>query len=86
MYDLTDKKTLSNTIEILTANPVFAVGMELINKLFSTDTIKAQQATAEKLIEQGKDSGVDEMEIVVDNTRGFKLNLPIDKDRKLIQL
>ena len=83
LYDLTDKKTLSNTIEILTANPVFAVGMELINKLFSTDTIKAQQATAEKLIEQGKDSGVDEMEIVVDNTRGFKLNLPIDKDIKI---
>ena len=68
LYDLTDKKTLSNTIEILTANPVFAVGMELINKLFSTDTIKAQQATAEN---------------VVDNTRGFKLNLPIDKDIKI---
>ena len=57
--------------------------MELIKKLFSTDTIKAQQETAEKLIEQGKDSGVDEMEIVVDNTRGFKLNMPIDEDLKI---
>lgn len=83
LYDLTDKNTLSNTIEILTANPLVAVGMDLIKKLFSTDTIKAQQVTAEKLIEQGKDSGVDEMEIVVDNTRGFKLNVPIEKDVKI---
>ena len=33
---------------------------------------------AEKLITKGKENGVDEMDITMDNSRGFKLKVPIE--------
>lgn len=74
-YDLTNKKGINSAIEFLiAANPVLA----FLKALFTTDTIKAQQEAAEQLIKKGKENGVDEMEIIVDNTRGFKLNVPVE--------
>ena len=79
-FDLTNKKELRAVITdyVIVSNPMLAVGKYVFKKLFSNDTIKAQQEAAESLIKKGKDNGVDEMEITVDNTRGFKLNVPID--------
>lgn len=64
-------------------SPIVSIGKYIFEKLFSKDTIKAQQEAAESLIKKGKENGVDEMEITVDNTRGFKLNVPMDDDVKI---
>jgi len=58
--------------------PILIAGKYVAEKIFSNDTIKAQQEAAEKLIIAGKANGVDEMEITVNNTRGFKINIPVD--------
>ena len=79
-FDLTNKKELRAVITdyVIITNPMLAVGKFVFEKLFSNDTIKAQQEATESLIKKGKDNGVDEMEIIVNNTRGFKLNIPVD--------
>ena len=85
-FDLTNKKELLSVIAdyvgpgliISPIDPIVSVGKYIFEKLFSKDTIKAQQEAAESLIKKGKENGVDEMEITVDNTRGFKLNVPMD--------
>lgn len=78
-YDLTNREELRSVIEYLSvSSPLFSVGKYFFDKIFSKDTIKAQQEAAESLIKKGKENGVDEMEITVDNTRGFKLNVPMD--------
>jgi hypothetical protein len=78
-YDLTNRKELKNVIEsLIDTNPLVSLVKIVLDKLFLTDTTKAQQETAIILIEKGKESGVDEMEITVDNTSGFKLNIPVD--------
>ena len=79
-FDLTNKKELRAVLTdyVIISNPMLAVGKYVIEKVFSKDTIKAQVEAAESLIKKGKDNGVDEMEITVDNTRGFKLNVPLD--------
>ena len=96
-YDLTNKKELVNVITVLmssslaptllAANPLFPVilkfGGMILDKIFSTETLKLQKDTAESLIKRGKENGVDEMEITVKNTRGFKLNVPIDDSIKI---
>ena len=58
--------------------PILVAGKYVAEKIFSKDTLKAQQEAAEKLIKAGHDNNVDEMEITVNNTRGFKLNVPLD--------
>lgn len=79
-FDLTNKKELRAVVAdyVILTSPMLAVGKYVLEKLFSNDTIKAQQEAAESLIKKGKENGVDEMEIIVDNTRGFKLNVPMD--------
>ena len=78
-YDLTNRKELSSVILAYLSNVPVIKGVEdVIKYFFGNDTIKAQQEAAEKLIEKGKENGVDEMEFTVDNTRGFKLNVPMD--------
>ena len=55
----------------------------ILDKVFSSDTLKLQKETAEQLIKRGKEEGVDAMEITVNNSRGFKLNMPIDESLKI---
>ena len=74
-YDLTNKKELEKIIELF---PWYAIVKYVVDKVFSSDTAKTQKKIAEKLIEKGKEQGVDEMEIILDNTRGFKMNSPVD--------
>ena len=76
-YDLTNKKELKETIKLI-AIPWYATAKYVVDKVFSSDTAKTQKEIAEKLIEKGKEQGVDEMEITLDNTRGFKMNIPVD--------
>ena len=67
------------------AAPILIAGKYVAEKIFSNGTLKAQQEAAEKLIEKGKENGVDEMEITVDNTRAFKLNVP-GNDVKIVTM
>lgn len=66
---LTKRHILSGTLAVLP----FDI---LIHYVFGSNATKVQAKTAAELIKQGKKSGVDEMEIKVDNTKGFKLNVP----------
>lgn len=51
---------------------------KIIDSIFNSDTSERQAKAAEELIKQGKENGVDNMEITIDNTKGFKLNIPIE--------
>ena len=96
-YDLTNKKELVNVITdlmgsslaptLIAVNPLFPVvlkfGSMILDKVFSTETLKLQKDTAEQLIKRGKEDDVDEMEITINNSRGFKLNIPIDESVKI---
>lgn len=82
-YDLTNKIELKNVIKSIlesstTTNPIIFFGKKILDKVFSTETLRQQKATAEKLIMQGKEQGVDEMEITIKNSRGLKLNVPVE--------
>lgn len=96
-YDLTNKKEFVNVITdlmgssfgtaLVAVNPLIPVvikfGSMILDKVFSSETLKLQKDTAEQLIKRGKEEGVDEMEITVKNSRGFKLNMPIDENLKI---
>lgn len=96
-YDLTNKNELIKVTKdimsgpfanaLLAVNPLIPVIMEfgkmVLDKIYSTETLKLQKDTAEALIKRGKENGVDEMEITVTNNRGIKLNVPIDDGIKI---
>ena len=78
-YDLTNQSELKEIITTYVfSDPVLALGKYVFDKIFSTDTFALQKETAEKLIQRGKENGVSEMEITIDNKRGFKLNVPVE--------
>lgn len=93
-YDLTNKDELIKVTKdlmsgpfayaLLAVNPLVPVivkfGGLILDKIYSTETLKLQKDTAESLIIRGKEDGVDEMEITVKNIRGFKLDIPIGED------
>ena len=97
-YDLTNKKELIKVTKdimsgpfanaLIAVNPLVPVilnfGGMILDKIYSTETLKLQKDTAESLIKRGKENGVDEMEITVKNSRGFKLNVPIDEYNHLM--
>ena len=43
-----------------------------------TKSWEVQRDTIERLIQKGRENGTDEMEIVINNKRGFKFNAPIE--------
>lgn len=45
--------------------------------------VTKQGEIAKKLIEAGKETDVDEMEIILDNTKGFHFDAPIDEKCKI---
>lgn len=76
-YDLTKKDVLWAVLGDW--DSIIKVGKSLIDSFFNnTESISKQQEAAEALIKRGKEEGVDEMEITLDNHKGFKLNVPIE--------
>ena len=61
--------------------------VEMLYKLgkiiFDSDRVKKQGKTVEDLIKVGKEKGVDEMEITLDNKNGFHFDAPIDEGIKI---
>ena len=51
---------------------------KIAKDIFDSDSSKKQSEAIEKLIVAGRKEGVDEMEITIDNTKGFKIQTPED--------
>lgn len=50
----------------------------VFERIFNSDSIEKQAEAVEKIIEAGKKNGTDELEIKMKNTKGFKLNVPLE--------
>lgn len=65
--------------EFLTnVNPIIGIVANLSEKILNSDSSKEQARIAEKLIKQGKENNVDEMEILLRNAKGVDLKIPTD--------
>lgn len=78
-FDLTTEKGLKYAMLVLA--PTIPLFYKLAKLLLSErkETQLRQAKMAADLIKQGKESGVDEMEITMNNIKGLKINVPIDE-------
>ena len=83
VIDLTTKEGISKTLSLVafTSIPLLYLAIKLYDKIkiSQQEELKIQQQAVEKLIEQGHEQGVDNMQIKINHIKGFKLNLPADK-------
>lgn len=87
-FDLTKKSEAEKAIAFckyfgMTAFPHLAIPYKIAKWIFDSDSAKKQGEIAKKLIEAGKETDVDEMEIILDNTKGFHFDAPIDEKCKI---
>lgn len=78
-YDLTSNKDIQRIVSDFGMNPLNALAKYALDKI--TDLSNAwntQRDVATRLIKEGKEHGVKEMEITINNTRGLKFNVPMD--------
>lgn len=76
IYDLTKKEVLDYVYK---AFPIIKIGKDLIESFINnTTTLKRQEEAAKTLIEEGRKNGVDEMEIIINNFGGVKVDVPSD--------
>lgn len=76
-FDLTNNQGAKSVLVFLIPE-AFKLGDYLLKSVFGTDRTETQAEMAERIIKKGKEDGVDEMDITMDNSKGFKLNLPIE--------
>ena len=74
-FDLTTKKGLDSALECLAAISPVAL---CLNKIFNSEATKDQGKVVEDLIRKGKEQGVTEMEITLDNKKGINFSCPIE--------
>lgn len=86
IFDLTTKdgmeiakKYVLNYFELTPVGMLYKIG----KMIFDSDSVKKQGKTVENLIKVGKEKGVDEMEIILDNKKGFHFDAPIDEGIKI---
>lgn len=81
-FDLTTDQGIKNSFGFLASSPILSfleVGFKIgLKSIFDSKRTETQAKLAEDLIKRGKVEGVDEMELTMDNSRGFKLKVPID--------
>lgn len=77
-FDLTTAKGLNNGFGFLASSPILYLVEAGFKSIFDSKRTETQAKLAEDLIKRGKVEGVDEMELTMDNSRGFKLKVPID--------
>lgn len=87
-FDLTKKSEAEKAIAFckdfgMIAFPHLAIPYKIAKWIFDSDSAKKQGEIAKKLIEAGKQNGVDEMEITLDNKEGLHLDVPIDENCKI---
>ena len=83
-YDLTSSSGLQKALKDICkysfmTSPLGLVKYTLDKVLDSSKQFETQRDVAVELIRRGKEQGVDEMEIVMENKRGFKLNVPVEE-------
>lgn len=86
IFDLTTKdgmeiakKYVLNYFELTPVGMLYKIG----KMIFDSDSVKKQGKTVEDLIKVGKEKGVDEMTIILDNKKGFHFDAPIDEGIKI---
>ena len=86
IFDLTTKdgmeiakKYVLNYFELTPVGMLYKIG----KMIFDSDSVKKQGKTVEDLIKVGKEKGVYEMEIILDNKKGFHFDAPIDEGIKI---
>jgi len=78
-FDLTTKEGLLAAKEgLIILNPLAFIMIKTIEKITSSDNSKEQAKIAEELIKQGKADNVDEMKIILKNTKGLDMKIPMD--------
>jgi len=77
-FNLTTKDGLLVAKELISHNPVANILMKAIEKVISSDNSKEQAKIAEMLIKRGKEDGVDDMKIILNNTKGLDMKIPMD--------
>lgn len=77
-FDLTTKEGVKSSLGFIAAGPFVMIGAYLLKSIFGSNRTEVQTEMAENLIKRGKEDGVDEMEITMDNSRGFKFKAPIE--------
>lgn len=87
-YDLTKNDVLNSVLKglmpkdnfekVLMLNPYAYLAKKGLEYIFNSDTSTKQAEAAKSLIIQGKQEGVEEMEITLNNSKGFKLNIPFE--------
>lgn len=83
-FDFTSKQGLQKIVDVVSSspainNPTFMLAKYVIDKITDlTKSWEVQRDTIERLIQKGRENGTDEMEIVINNKRGFKFNAPIE--------
>ena len=81
-FDLTTKDGMEIAKKYFELTPVgmlFKIG----KMIFDSDSVKKQGKAVEDLIKAGKEKGVDEMEIILENKKGFHFNAPIEEGIKI---
>ena len=78
-FDLTTAIGRNAVQSLLCVNPILNVGITLVKELFKSKDVEAQSQLAESLIKKGLEDGLEEMEIVLDNSKGgFNFSAPIE--------
>ena len=81
-FDLTTKDGMEIAKKYFELTPVGML-FKIEKMIFDSDSVKKQGKTVEDLIKVGKEKGVDEMEIILDNKKGFHFDAPIDEGIKI---
>ena len=86
-YDLTKKSGYDKAIALLNVYSMTFFPMLTVYKvakwIFDSNSAEKQGKIAEDLIKVGKERGVDEMEITLDNKKGLPFDAPIDEGIKI---
>lgn len=78
-YDLTSNKDIQRIVSDFGMNPLNALAKYALDKITDfSNAWNTQRDVATRLIKEGKEHGVKEMEITINNTRGLKFNIPMD--------
>ncbi len=79
-FDLTNSKEFNQLVNtFLTSSPLLSLAKYVVDKTVDkSKRWETQRELAIQLLKEGKDKGIDEMEIIIDNKGGAGVDIPID--------
>ena len=79
VYDLTTQSGIDKALMVLEGlNNPLSMALKFLKDLLSSNDPEKQAEVVKELIESGRRQGVDEMEITLENHKGFKLDIPLE--------